>query len=85
MADFRRGTFSALSPQTIKAEGKGAGCVPSPKLKRPLRKNMEAFPAMSLCHHPVSVRAGTRAITVLALPNSNSVRALAVQKRSSRP
>jgi hypothetical protein len=30
MADFRRGAFSGLSSQTIKAEGKRAGCVPSP-------------------------------------------------------
>lgn len=81
----RTGANSGISPQIIRAEGKGAGWEPSPKLNLPLRKKMEAFPAMSLCHHPVSVRAGTKAMTVLALPSSNSVRALAVQKRSSRP
>jgi hypothetical protein len=61
----RRLVTVAASPLKIaRAEGNGAGIVPSPNAKQPLSNRISAIPARSVCHHFVSVRAGSRAMIV---------------------
>lgn len=56
-------SFAAVGRKTTIAEGKGAGALASPNLRRPLRKvtspNMQCS-----CHHLVSVLAGSKQTTV---------------------